>query len=123
MNKDTAIHNAICRAARAQACLDAAHTTQNEPMRAAPLRLAEDWQRWRRAGTISLRRQPISGAPDSTHRVALIYYPAMLVRAASYGFIRPALPSLAELPVYHDHPHKRPRDRNRSPESATLRSL
>jgi hypothetical protein len=30
---------------RAQACLDAAHATQNEPMRAALLRLAEDWQR------------------------------------------------------------------------------
>ena len=30
---------------RAQACLDAAHTTQNEPMRAALLRLAEDWLR------------------------------------------------------------------------------
>jgi len=30
---------------RAQACLDAAHTTQSEPMRVALLPLAEDWQR------------------------------------------------------------------------------
>jgi hypothetical protein len=30
---------------RARACLDAAHATQNGPMRAALLRLAEDWQR------------------------------------------------------------------------------
>jgi len=29
----------------ARACLDAAHTAQNEPTRAALLRLAEDWQR------------------------------------------------------------------------------
>ena len=30
---------------RAQACLDAAHSTENEPTRATLLRLAEDWQR------------------------------------------------------------------------------
>jgi hypothetical protein len=30
---------------RARACFDAAHATQNEPTRAALLRLAEDWQR------------------------------------------------------------------------------
>ena len=50
---------------RAQACLDAALSTQNEPMRAALLRLAEDWQRmaggWDDPPTVQQQVQPKVG--------------------------------------------------------------
>jgi len=51
---------------RARACFDAAHSTQNEPMRAALLRLAEDWLRmaegWNDPPTVQQQQvQPEAG--------------------------------------------------------------